>query len=191
MEKCLASEDTKGMVSPEEANLIEAARSDPTIFTQLYLAYVRPIYRYILSKVGEAKQAEDLTAQVFLEALESLPHYRHDGHFSAWLFSIARHKLVDYFRTHHSDLPIENQIGAIQGEGEALSQLIQSEETEHISRLIRQLDEPDQELLRLHLVAELSFGEIARLNHSKMEATKKRYYRLLIHLRQKLEPDHE
>ena len=65
MDKYLASEDTKGEAWLEEAALIKAACSDPTVFNRLYLAHVRPIYRYIFSKVGEVRQTEDLTAQVF------------------------------------------------------------------------------------------------------------------------------
>ena len=191
MDKYLASEDTKGIALLEEASLIEAACSDPIVFNQLYLAYIRPIYRYIFCKVGDVKQTEDLTAQVFLEALESLPRYHHNGHFSAWLFSIARHKVADHYRTRHSELPIEVTNGEAYEKSDPLSTLIQTEEAQRITKLIHQLDEQDQELLLLRFVAELNFGEIARLINSNMEATKKRFYRLLAHIRQQLELDHD
>jgi RNA polymerase sigma-70 factor (ECF subfamily) len=191
MDKYLASEDTKGVAWLEEAALIKAACSDPTVFNRLYLAHIRPIYRYIFSKVGEVRQTEDLTAQVFLEALEGLPRYRHNGHFEAWLFSIARHKVADHFRSQHPEVPLEVNNGESCKKGDPLSTLIQTEETQRISQLINQLDEQDQELLRLRFVAELNFGEIARLINSNMEATKKRFYRLLAHLRQQLELDHD
>ncbi len=191
MDKYLVSEDTKGVALVEEASLIKAARNDPTVFNQLYLAHIRPIYRYIFSKVGEVKQAEDLTAQVFLEALESLPRYHHNGHFAAWLFSIARHKIVDHYRSQHSELPLELNHGEANTKGDPLSTLIQTEEAQHIAKLVHQLDEQDQELLRLRYVAELNFSEIAKLMNSNMDATKKRLYRLLAHLRQKLELDHD
>lgn len=191
MEKYLVSEDTKGTALMEEASLIKAACSDPAVFNQLYLAHIRPIYRYIFSRIGEARQAEDLTAQVFLEALESLPRYRHNGHFAAWLFSIARHKVVDHYRSHRSELPMPVNAEESNLKGDPLTALIQSEEAQHISKLIHQLDEQDQDLLRLRFVAELNFGEIARLVNSNVEATKKRFYRLLNHLRQQLELDHD
>jgi RNA polymerase sigma-70 factor (ECF subfamily) len=191
MDKYLTSEDTKGIALLEEASLFKAACSDPTVFNQLYLAYIRPIYRYIFCKVGDVKQTEDLTAQVFLEVLESLPRYHHHGHFSAWLFSIARHKVADHYRTRRSELPIEATNEESHKKGDLLSTLIQSEETQRISTFIHLLDEQDQELLRLRFVAELNFGEIARLINSNMEATKKRFYRLLAHIRQQLELDHD
>jgi len=191
MDKYLISQDTKGIAFLEEASLFKAACSDPAVFNQLYLAYIRPIYRYIYCKVGDVKQTEDLTAQVFLDALESLPRYHHNGHFSAWLFSIARHKVVDHYRTQLSDLPIEVTDGESDNKVDPLSTLIQTEETQRISKFIHLLDEQDQELLRLRFVAELNFAEIARLINSNMEATKKRFYRLLAHLRQQLELEHD
>jgi len=191
MDRYLAAKDTMRMASLEEASLIKAARSDPKVFNQLYLAHVRPIYRYIFSKVGEVKQAEDITAQVFLAALESLPRYNHDGHFEAWLYGIARHKLADHYRSRSLELPIDVAGDESDKKGEPLSTIIQVEEFQHLSRLIHQLDEQDQELLRLRFVAELSFAEIARIIDSNMEATKKRFYRLLDHLRKQAELDHE
>jgi RNA polymerase sigma-70 factor (ECF subfamily) len=191
MDKYLLTEDTKGVAQLDEASLIKAACSDPTVFNRLYLAHIRPIYRYIFSKVGDVKQTEDLTAQVFLAALESLPRYHHNGHFAAWLFSIARHKVADHYRTRRSELPIEVTNGEYYKKGDPLSTLIQTEETQRISKFIHLMDEQDQELLRLRFVAELNFGEIAKLINSNMEATKKRFYRLLTQLRQQLELDHD
>lgn len=191
MDKYLSSEDTKGIALLDEASLIKAASSDPIVFKRLYLANIRPIYRYIFSKVGDVRETEDLTAQVFLAALESLPRYRHDGHFTAWLFAIARHKLADHYRSKHPELPIEVTNWESYKKSDPLSTLIQTEETQRITILIHHLDEQDQELLRLRFVAELNFGEIAKLFNSNMEATKKRFYRLLANLRKQLELDHD
>lgn len=191
MNKYLVSEDMKVIGLQEDASFIKAASSDPTVFNQLYLVHVRPIYRYIFSKVGDVRQTEDLTAQVFLAALENLPRYHHDGHFEAWLFGIAHHKVADHFRSLRSEVPIEVTDLESNKKDEPLTALIRSEETQRLSDLIHQLDEQEQELLRLRFVAELDFGEIARLINRNSEATKKRFYRLLDHLRQQLELDHD
>ena len=191
MAKDLPSEDTKGIFLTEEASLIKAASSDPSAFTRLYLSYIHPIYRYIFCRVGDTREAEDLTAQVFLAALEGLPRYHHNGHFTAWLFSIARHKVADHFRSPLSELPIEVADGESISRDDPLSTIIQTEEAMRMSVLIHRLDEQDQELLRLRFVAELNFGEIARLIHSNMEKTKKRVYRLLARLQHQLELDHD
>src|SRR5512143_3288299 len=71
----------------------------PAAFAELYRQYFKPVYRYLYLKTGSPAEAEDLTSQVFLSALEGLPRYRHQGHFSAWLFSLARRKAADYYRS--------------------------------------------------------------------------------------------
>ena len=93
----------------EEAKLIRKARQEPAAFARLYRAYAAPLYRYLLSRCGVCADAEDLTSQVFLEALAGLSRYRHRGYFKAWLFSIARHRLLNYHsrRRPESDLTEE------------------------------------------------------------------------------------
>jgi len=82
----------------EEASLVEAARHDTAAFSRLYRRYVTPVYRYLYKWVGNPAEAEDLTSQVFTEALEGLARYRERGNFAAWLFTIARRRLVDFYR---------------------------------------------------------------------------------------------
>ncbi len=84
----------------DEARLIARARAgDKTAISELYRANVQSIYRYLYLRVNDAHTAEDLTSEVFLRALESLDSFEYRGlPFSAWLFRIARDRLVDYYR---------------------------------------------------------------------------------------------
>lgn len=84
--------------TPDDQALVEQARTSPAAFAVLYDRHLTGVYRYLLAKVGSVEDAEDLTAQTFLEALEQLPRYRGTGVFRAWLFRIARNKSVDHFR---------------------------------------------------------------------------------------------
>jgi RNA polymerase sigma-70 factor (ECF subfamily) len=93
----------------EEISLVRAAQQDPVHFSTIYLRYLNPVYSYLLAQVWDAGEAQDLTAQVFLQALEDLPKYRPIRPFSAWLFTIARHRAADYFR-HRSQLPLDEEI---------------------------------------------------------------------------------
>jgi RNA polymerase sigma-70 factor, ECF subfamily len=175
----------------DEKSLIEAAAGDPAAFSALYRTYVRSIYRYIFYRVGDAREAEDLTSQVFFEALEGLPRYRHNGHFPAWLFGIARHKIADFYRAARPELPLEAAYGQVSAGGELLPKLVRTEEARRAFELIQKLDEQDQELLRLRFIASLGFAEIAVLLHQKEDATKKRVYRLLDKLKRQLESEYD
>jgi len=83
-----------------EAHLIERARAgEERAIAELYHCHVDAIYCYILTRVCDSSVAEDLTAQVFLKALEGLRRYRVvDKPFRAWLYSIAHARVVDHYR---------------------------------------------------------------------------------------------
>jgi RNA polymerase sigma-70 factor, ECF subfamily len=81
-----------------DAVIEQAAAGDPSTLALIYDSYSRDIYRYCYSRVGNATDAEDLTAQTFMAVIEALPHDRHRGYFSAWIFRIAHSKIMDYFR---------------------------------------------------------------------------------------------
>ena len=85
----------------EEDRLVSNARKDIREFNALYLKYVQPVFRYHYSRIGSQTEAEDATAQTFLSVLEGFDRYRHEGHFAAWLFAIARRKAMD-----HSGQPV-------------------------------------------------------------------------------------
>lgn len=174
----------------EERELIRAARRDPKAFGGLYLLYVEPVFRYLYSRLGNAHDAEDVTAQTFLAAFESFGGFRQDGHFASWLFAIARHKAMDHFRRRRETMPID-EINEIPHNNDPLNGVIQSEQAAALSKIIRGLPEEERELLRLRFLAALSFPEIAHFLHRNEEAVKKSVYRLLARLQTQLEVPHE
>ena len=68
-------------------------------FEDLYREYVDRIYAYVRSQLGNAADAEDVTAQVFMKAYEAYGRYesRYETP-SAWLFKIARNATLDQHR---------------------------------------------------------------------------------------------
>jgi RNA polymerase sigma-70 factor (ECF subfamily) len=86
-------------VQDEQSLVLKAQQKDSKAFSELYEAYFDKIYRYILLKTGNQSDAEDMTQQVFLKALKSLPSYKYqEVPFSAWLYRIAHNQMVDHFR---------------------------------------------------------------------------------------------
>ena len=172
----------------EESAMVEAARKNPQAFAALYDRYVQPIYRYLYSRVGSGADAEDLTAQTFLSALEGLARYQHRGLFSAWLFSIARSKAMDYFRR-RKNLSLDESFPS--HGPDLLTSTANKAEIEHLVSLVGTLAEDERELIRLRYVADLSFREMAALLGRNEDAVKKTLYRLLSRLQSQLEARHE
>lgn len=85
----------------DERNLItQAIGGETEAFGRLYDHYLPMIYRFILLKVGQREEAEDLTHQVFLKAWQSIgSKYSDEGlPFSSWLYRIARNTVIDHYR---------------------------------------------------------------------------------------------
>ncbi len=90
-----------------DSQLAAATSRDTAAFTDLYRRHVVRVYRYLLYRVGNVEDAQDLTTQTFMTALESIKRYRNDGPFIAWLLGIARHKAIDFQRQRTETIPLD------------------------------------------------------------------------------------
>src|SRR5215468_7953788 len=83
----------------QERLLIEAAQQDPRRFAELYEANFERVYVFIVRRVHDRTQAEDLTSEVFHHALENLSRFEWRGvPFAVWLFRIAANAIADAWR---------------------------------------------------------------------------------------------
>ena len=173
----------------EEAILAAARAGDPAALGHLYEFYVRPVFRYLHSQISDTADAEDVTSQTFLSAFEALPRYRHQGHFAAWLFTIARRKATDHFRRRRAQIDFDDLAMPADGPDPA-SHVIRSQDLQDLSKRIKALSHEEQDILLLRYVADLSFADIGALIGKSEEAAKKSLYRLLARLRGQMENDH-
>lgn len=171
---------------PDDDDLVRAAQRDPSAFGPLYDRYVHSLYRYVLTKIGTPMEAEDVTSRAFLSALESLPRYHPRGRFAAWLFTIARRKVIDHYRGHEAPDPPAEESDPRPAISEAPVEL---EDRDRLRALLRGLREDRQELIRLRYVAGLSFGQIAVIVGKREDAVKKMVYRALASVRAEMEGD--
>src|SRR3989442_4269708 len=82
----------------EEAErlLIEAAQRDPRRFAELYEDNFERVYAFIARRVRDRDEAEDLTSEVFHQALANLARFEWRwGPLPAGVFPVARHTLAD------------------------------------------------------------------------------------------------
>ena len=79
--------------------------TDPGPFERVYDEHAVGIYRFIYARVGNHPDAEDLTAQVFVRAVEQLDTTREQGQIAAWLYRVAHNAAADYWRAFYR-LPV-------------------------------------------------------------------------------------
>jgi len=76
-----------------------AIRGDTEAFGVLYDLHVNRVYTFVLSRVGDVHEAEDITETTFVKAFEGIRTYRRRGlPFGAWLFRVARNATIDHVR---------------------------------------------------------------------------------------------
>lgn len=161
----------------EEALVISAQRGDRDAFAQLYEANVERVYRYLLSRLGEPADAEDVTAEVFINAMRSLPSYRSKGTpLIAWLFRIARNLAVNHLkknsRRRETPLGETHQVEtatAYDGPEEEVLGQVRFAEVVHA---MGDLTDLQREVLNLRFAADLSIAEVAKVMSRKEGAVK-------------------
>jgi RNA polymerase sigma-70 factor (ECF subfamily) len=151
-------------VQDEESLVRRAQQRDPAALTQLYEENFDKIYRYIVLKIGDRTEAEDMTQQVFLNALKSISSFRWKGMpFSAWLFRIAHNQVVDYYRkkSKHATVPLEESLAA--GDSDPSQAAERKVEIEQLALATKGLTKAQQEVISLRFAGELSIAEVARV----------------------------
>jgi RNA polymerase sigma-70 factor (ECF subfamily) len=174
----------------EESELIARAKTDKEAFGQLYERYARKIYNYVYYRTGNVADAEDLTARVFIRAMQHIGKYDDRGvPFSAWLYRIA-HNLVANFHRDRSrrkiiSLDDVSQWRVNEAGPESLTQLL--EDRNALLATIRRLPADRQELLILKYVEQMSNKEIGDIMGRSEGAIKSLYHRTLLALREEIQ----
>ena len=186
----LVAMSCEGDARSDEAAWIQAARTDSEAFAPLYFRYRDQVYAYVRTRTTDPADAEDLTQQVFLRALDALPRYRERGApFVAWLFRIARNTLTDHYRRRRSTVAWDLVPEILQPTAahDLEEDAIQREAVDALRVLVRALDADTRELLALRFGARLTVGEIAAVLGKGEAATRKKLARTLHALADQLE----
>ena len=171
----------------EPALVQRAQRGDAEAIAALFRRHAPGIFRYFIFRVSDRATAQDLTSEVFQQMLEGLPGYVARGvPFAAWLFRIARSKLMDHFRKSRFEVGLDAAERSVE-EGDTLGRLIQDEELSHLKFLIKGLHANEQDLIKLRYVADLSFAEMGELLGKREDSVRKSVNRLMARLRSQME----
>ena len=170
-------------------------------FDRLYELYFDRIFHYVLFRVSDVMEAQDLTSQVFFKALRGLWRFRwRGGSVGAWLYRIATNEVNSHFRRQRvarafvdrertdasaSDSPETADAEAILARHRVYLEL---------SRALRDLRPDEQALIVLRYFQDKSFTEIAEIFRKREGTVTMRTHRALRKLREELEKrgiDHE
>ncbi len=178
-----AAEESLPMVPAGEPESDEAlaVRGDAESFVRLYRTHVWAVYRYLLARLGQPQDAEDVTSLAFEHAWISLPRYRPIGSFRGWLFTIVQRTLFNYRRGRTLPaVPIDTLAEILTDSAEGPeAQAIRREQVRQVLQVIATLSPEQQEVIRLRFLAELRYPEIAQVLGKGESAVKMTLYRAL------------
>jgi RNA polymerase sigma-70 factor (ECF subfamily) len=182
----LSNAANTALLAGDEDALVQAAIHEPAAFAQLYRRYVDRVYRYLLIKVGNVEDAQDLTAQTFLAAMENIRQYQRQSAFGGWLIGIAQNKANDHFRRLKEDISLD-QIADILPADFSLDEIVDHRiQVSDILAALQELSPDRAEALTLRLFSELSAAEIGRLLGKSEAAAKMLVHRAFQDLRARL-----
>lgn len=176
-------------------SLVRAAqRGDADAFAQIYQRFFDRVYKYLLVRVGNAHEAEDLTQEVFVRVLEALPSFRWRGlPFAAWVFRITHNLVVDRHRRRSvagDPLPLEAALPIPSGH-DVEHQAALTLDGERLQRALDGLTPAQKQVVLLRFIAGLSVGETARVVGRSENAVKALQHSALRALRRFLSPGYE
>jgi RNA polymerase sigma-70 factor (ECF subfamily) len=159
---------------------------DEAAFKELYRAYSRRLYAYVLRQLGDPAQAEEIVADSLYEVWKAPARFRGDAQFSTWLIGIARNKVLMAFRSRkpdrqHEDLDDVAETVASEDPG-AFDLLAQAQRREGVQHCMGRLSDDHRECVHLVFYEGLSLAEVAQVQSVPEGTVKTR----LFHARQKL-----
>ena len=83
--------------------VLEARDGRQAAYRELVRRYERPIFSLIYRMVRNREQAEDLSQETFVKALNAIESYRPEYKFSSWIFKIANNVSIDHLRRRELD----------------------------------------------------------------------------------------
>ena len=169
----------------DEIDLARHAVADVEAFAELYHRHITRVYRYHIAHTGNAKDAEDLTSQTFMAALEGIRSFRGTGSFAAWIMGIASKKRLMFFRGSRPEVPLDAVLYYPSPDlptDKAASRRLQ---LESVSRALRQISPDRSEAIILTFFGGLSNAEAGRVLDKSEAAVKMLVSRGLQDLRER------
>ncbi len=168
----------------EEILIRSAQAGEAAAFEEIYEEFFDKVYRYIAVRVGNPSDAEDLTEEVFLKALQSIGSFEWRGiSIVAWLFRIAHNIVVDHLRktSKRQVMPIEETMPSNDASPHEKTTI--NITLDCVRKALSQLTHAQQQVLSLRLAGGLSIVDTAKVMGKTEGAVKASQHSALVAIR--------
>jgi RNA polymerase sigma-70 factor (ECF subfamily) len=171
-----------------DAELLDRVRAgDVDVFGTLIERYQRQLYYFVIGKVSEHTEAQDIVQKSFVTAYRSLDTFKTGSEFFPWIKGIALNHCRNEWRRHRSQATMKERL--LEARRAELELLWLAEEQRPgearvaaLRQCLQQLTPQEQVLIDRRFVQELSMDEIGRELSKGGEAIRLWLYRLRVRL---------
>ncbi len=166
--------------------LARIGQEDPAAFRELYKAFSRRVYAYLLNMMNDHGRAEEVLVDTMYEVWRNPTRFRGDAQFATWLIGIARNKALMVYRGRrfdevHDDLDdIAETRAADTPDG--FAELAAKQRSAGVQQCMGKLSDEHRECMHLVFFEGLSLAEVAEVQGCPENTVKTR----LFHARQKI-----
>ena len=154
-------------------------------FGRLYDLYVERVYRHVYYKVGNTKDAEDLTQQVFIKAWKAIGRYRKTASpFIAWLMRISHNMVIDYYRKKRDTTYLDNEWEFKDSYSSPERSAEERFDQQQLRKVILRLPGEQQQVILMSFIEGFTYTEIAAALNKKEGTIRVILHRALKKIRQ-------
>lgn len=174
------------ILQASDEHLAAQAHNSTPAFAELYHRHFARVYRYHLARTGDVPDAQDLTTQTFLAAMEGVARFRGEGSFIAWLMGIARNLTAQHYRSHRASLNLEAAEDMADPAPRLESQVAHRLQLAEVSRALHQLTDEQAAAITLCIFGEINAQEAGQVMGKSEAAVKMLLLRGLKELRRQI-----
>lgn len=184
------------MTDKDDGQLMKAyAGGDVTAFEQLYARHKQALFRYVRNSCGNEAVAHELYQDIWLHVIKARTTYHAESPFHAWLYRIARNRLIDHYRQQPeiADSPLDPNMPASRMSNLVVAPLTPheiadlTERAQILHAALQSLPAAQREAVLLRHIAGMSLQEVADLLDEGAETIKSRLRYATAKLRSQLQ----
>jgi RNA polymerase sigma-70 factor (ECF subfamily) len=165
--------------------IIKRAKSgDREAFDMLYELYITPVYRYVLIRLHNVDDTEDVVQETFMKAYQAIDRYEDEGKgMLPYLFTIARNLLINHTKKKRPETLLPEEMDRHAGGESASAGAIGSELSFALRKAMEELSLIEREVIELKFFGERSYTEIAVIMEKREDAIRQHVVRAMRKMR--------
>ena len=147
----------------------EAVRNTDKISDKVLAAEYEAVFRYVLALSRSEHDAQDITQETFLKAMESADKYKGKSSLYTYLCAIAKNLWINRCRKHSREYASEDAAQLADNGGDIEGKLAEKDMSMYVHKVLHGIKEPYKEVFSLRVFGQLPYADIAAL-FSKTES---------------------